>query len=151
MKKKQVEIIIELFKDKDVKEAFLKKQYIPRNTIGSIITKKLNEKIEIMLTNWIKNEDSINKKWLARPEISLSKLLMISGITPPFSINYNMDIVSWLIGLKKISYEDILFFNINGEDKLVSSLTKKELVNYRCADYRERLAVDNALSKIDKI
>lgn len=101
MKKEQVKIIIELFKDKDVKEAFLKKQYIPRNTIGSIITKKLNEKIEIMLTNWIKNEDSINKKWLAKPKIGLSKLLMISGITPPFSINYNMDIVSWLIGLKK--------------------------------------------------
>lgn len=145
---KQIDILIKVFKEENVKKAFLKEQYSMPDKVGSLILAKKEAQIQKTLEKWIKQEDSINKKWKENLEPSLVKVLIQNKISPAFPNNYNLDTVSWAIRKGHVLYENIMFVETNNGPKLMSDLDKVQLASLsKLGSYVERQAIDRLLNK----
>ena len=127
MNTKKIEIIQDLFKDKETKRSFLEYQYEVAKSVSSIVKKKLEKKIDGILTKWEKKEDDILKYRKNNKSFNLIKTLLFLEIVPRFPNHYTKNEANWLIYKSLVQPEDILFHEIDGKPKLIADMDKKEL------------------------
>lgn len=127
MNVRKIEIIQNLFKGKSIKKDFLEYQYGVATSVSPIVEKKLEKKIDNIIDKWEKKEDDILKYRKDNKNFNLIRTLLSLEIVPRFPKHYKIDETYWLISKKFITPENILFYEKDGEEKLIADMDHKEL------------------------